>query len=525
MTADPFAVVAASLRRWDRRRRRQELLVWLPRGFLGGALLGLAAALLSRARPLLTREEVALWSMGLAVGGLIIAAAVVLARRRSLTERARFADRQFGLRERMIAAVEIREGRLPASEPLAGQQLQDAAATAVGVDAGRAMPLRIRPVDWLPALAALILLAGLIALPNPQEAALLEQRAVAAEVAQQAAALTTLAEAINADESLTAEQREALTQPLDEARAALAEPNMSREEAVAALSGAETELRALSVEIDPDALADALAAAGASLEGNEAAAELAEALQSGDAGQAAGATQALGDTLPGLELGEQAELAQRLAEAAEVAPDSPAAEAMARAAEALAAGDMAAAQAALDEAAAALDEQAQNAATAEQAAQAAEQLGEAAAAVAQSGMETAGGEGGAQPGQNGNGATGDEAGGEGQAGGQTGSSAGGGPTAGGGHVENVFVPAPVTVDEEGENVELDAACLADPAACGPLAGQSPSELPGETGSVVPYDQVFGNYRDAAFEALAGGEVPLSLQNLVRDYFAALEPAE
>jgi len=35
--------------------------------------------------------------------------------------------------------------------------------------------------------------------------------------------------------------------------------------------------------------------------------------------------------------------------------------------------------------------------------------------------------------------------------------------------------------------------------------------------------VFGDYRDAAFEALRGGNIPVNLQNLVRDYFSALEP--
>ena len=67
-------------------------------------------------------------------------------------------------------------------------------------------------------------------------------------------------------------------------------------------------------------------------------------------------------------------------------------------------------------------------------------------------------------------------------------------------------------------------CLTDPETCGPLAGQSPSSLEGRPGgSLVPYDQVFGNYRDAAFEALSQGNIPIGLQNLVRDYFSALEP--
>ncbi len=68
-------------------------------------------------------------------------------------------------------------------------------------------------------------------------------------------------------------------------------------------------------------------------------------------------------------------------------------------------------------------------------------------------------------------------------------------------------------------------CLSDPAACGPPGEQLPTDpnRPAAGGSVVPFDQVFGDYRDAAFEALPSSGIPPGLQGLVRDYFAALEP--
>ncbi len=101
----------------------------------------------------------------------------------------------------------------------------------------------------------------------------------------------------------------------------------------------------------------------------------------------------------------------------------------------------------------------------------------------------------------------------------------GGPSQGGGHVENVFVPGAADLSGEGQDLELEALCLANPEACGPLGNQRPSGVgqnrPG--GSQVPYDQVFGDYRDAAFEALGGGNIPVNLQSIIRDYFSALEP--
>ena len=123
------------------------------------------------------------------------------------------------------------------------------------------------------------------------------------------------------------------------------------------------------------------------------------------------------------------------------------------------------------------------------------------------------------------GAAGQEGGAGETTGGQGQGSATGGPSAGGGHVENVFVPAPVDLSGQGQDVELEVQCLSDPAACGPPGEQLPTDpnRPAAGGSVVPFDQVFGDYRDAAFEALPGSGIPPGLQGLVRDYFAALEP--
>jgi hypothetical protein len=523
MTAD-FRALSAYLRRWDARRRRGELLLWLPRGLFTGLLAALGLALLSRARPLLAGGELARVAVILALVALTLTAAVVLLRRRPVVEQARFADRQFGLRQRMIAAVEIHSGRLPANETMAAGQLANALAVAASVDPARDMPLAVRPANWLPAALTLAALVALLWLPNPQEAVLLESREVAALAEEQAEALAALSEQIATDESLTAEQREALQQPLDEAMAALAEPGISREELTAALSQAETEMRALSQEFDTATVAEALTEAAASLEGSAAAAGLAAALQAGQLGQASAAAGALAEGLDALSPEELAELADRLDVMAGAlgAADPALQAALERAAGALAEGDTVAGQEALGEVAAALGDGAGSQAAAGQAESAANQLGAARGEVAQGSGQgestTSGGQGdGASAGQDGSQSGSGTTGGTGQEGGA------GGVSQGGGHVENVFVPGPVDLEGEGEALELDAECLADPASCGPVLN-APSTNPGQSGgSVVPYDQVFGQYRDAAFEALSAEDIPLRLQDLVRDYFTALEP--
>lgn len=520
---DDFDTLRRHLRQWDGHRRRQEFLRALPWALAVGLLAATLLALLARSRPLLTRGELALIAAGLLVLALIGVAAVVWLRPRSLPEQARFGDRQFALRERVITAVEIQTGRLAVAADLAEQQLNDALRAAAAVDPARQMPLMSRPDEWWPLLASLAVLVALLWLPNPQETALREQRAVTEAVAEQTEVLSALAEEIAADETLTEAQREALQAPLNEALAALEQPDLSREEAVAALSQAGAELRELSRELTEaagGASAEATANAATALGDDPATAELAEALAAGQSERAAAAARALSGALGDLSAAEQAALGERLADAAAAlaASDAALAEALAEAAEALDEQEVAAAQAALDEAAATLDERAQAAAAAGRAAGAAEQV-----AAAQ--QTVAGGQVGASTAGAGEPTSGASDGDPGNAGEGTGVPGGGGPAPGGGHVENVFVPPTSGLDGEGQALELETQCLTDPANCGPVAGQSPADpnAPAGAGSQVPYDRVFGNYRDAAFEALSGGDIPLRLQSLVRDYFTALEP--
>jgi hypothetical protein len=87
----------------------------------------------------------------------------------------------------------------------------------------------------------------------------------------------------------------------------------------------------------------------------------------------------------------------------------------------------------------------------------------------------------------------------------------------------VFVPDFVDLSgEQGVDIELPAECLANPADCGGLLSENPTEFTNE-GSTVPYEQVFGDYQDAANEALQDDYIPLGLKGYIRDYFSSLEP--
>ena len=538
MNTEPdFQQLATQLQRWTNRHRWRDALLWLPRGLLVGLLLAVVVATVARLRPLLTNEEIANLAGGLALVGLLIGLVVLLLRRYTLHQQARFADRQFQLQERATTAVEIHGGDLPATPVLAQQQLADTVAAAGRVDVRARLPLQLNRQDALLIVVTVALLAAAVFLPNPQSDILQEQRAVTATIEEQVEALEGLAEEIGQNPDLTEAQREELLQPLENALEELEAGDLSREEAVAVLSEAEAELRDLAATNDTEALRQTLSNASQPLAENSAGQSLGQALQDGNLAQAGPAAAQLADNLPALSATEQQELAQDLAETAAALQDvdSELAQELAAAAEALQNGDVTAAQQALREAAATLQQRAQERAAAQQADAAAGQLGQGRQEVAQAGQEGDGqpsegdqgdgqGQGqGNSPGQG----QGDGTGVEGQD--QTQGSPAeegegtGGPGPGGGHAENVFVPEFRDLSgEEGVEIELPAECLANPAECGPLLSETPAELT-EEGSTVPYNQVFGDYRDAAYEALSDDHIPLGLKGYVRDYFSSLEP--
>jgi multidrug efflux pump subunit AcrA (membrane-fusion protein) len=190
-----------------------------------------------------------------------------------------------------------------------------------------------------------------------------------------------------------------------------------------------------------------------------------------------------------------AALAENLAETAAALQevDAELSSELARAAEALGNGDVAAAQQALREAAGTLQQRAQAQAAAQQAAAAAGQLSQGRAEVAQAGQPV--GSGGSQPGQ-----------GQGQDDGPA-----------------VFVPEFADLSGvKGVGVQLPAECVANPENCGALITEEATEFGAEE-SLVPYDQVFGDYRNAAYQALEDDYVPLGLKSTIRDYFSSLEP--
>ncbi len=545
MTESSFQTLLQQLKAWHGRSQRRDGLLWVPRALLAGLMLAVVVATAARLRPFLDNQQVAYVAAGLGLGGVLVGLVAVFARRRTVREQAAFADRQFGLKERAITAVEIHDGTLIVPPDIVQEQLVDTLSATSRVDAKRDLPYRLDRRDWFFLLISTCLLILAVYLPNPQENVLKKGRAVEQAIAEQIEALEAIQEEILENPTLTEEQKEELLEPIEGALEELQAGSASQEQTVATLSEAEADLRQLAADNDTGELQQRLQEAGQPLAENSAGQQLGESLQNGDLFSAAAAAAQLADDLSQLSPEEQAELAQDLMETAAALQgiDDELAQQFAEAAQALQNGDVAAAQQALRDASGTLQQRAQQNATSQQAQSAAGQMAEGRQSVAQAGQPNQGqtgtqtaqgnqsgqgqqGQGQGQQGQGQGQGTGQGEGsglGQGQGGGDQSGAGFGGPSEGGGHAESVFVPEFRDLSgEEGVQIELPAECIADPASCGALLSETPTEF-GNEGATVPYDQVFGDYRNAASEALADDYIPLGMKGYIRDYFSSLEP--
>ncbi|MGQ9907578.1 MAG: hypothetical protein ACUVS2_01965 [Candidatus Flexifilum sp.] len=616
--ADVQHTLSGLVARWEHRLRTVQTIRWLPVALLIGTLGGIGLALGSRLRPLLGRDAL----IAAAAGLLILSAGVLLALiwlpRRTLIQSARRFDLLLDLDERISTAAELLTGRIHAPDALIAAQVTDAREAGRAARARDRLPMRHDRRAWLALIAALIALALLIALPNPQENIIAAEAAEQAAIEAARAALREITGTIATEAGLTDEERADLLQILETNRVALQQPNITPEEALAAVSDVRSALQATADRVNRrlTETAQALQAASAALSGGTPGADGASLEQSLEAvrdqmGQLAG------DPSAG------AALAQRLEAAAEAlaAVNPAAAQALRDAASALRSGDTGAAQAALDRAGAALEQQAAQQAqgtgtpgaldrSARTAGDVAQSLRQASAAP-QGGQPQAGVEGEQQtdpaaPGQpaaaQGSAAqqgaeqqdTVQQGGAQGQQGAegqqsQQGAAASPGDQAGqqgagGGQGQEASIAGngqqPGADQPAGLNAGLNASAIAqagdgaasagqdDPAGqqrSGPIdadnnpdglgerayepvyaprriggqpdgpnlflepdAGDAPliegEFAPNAAGeSVVPYDQVFAQYQQAANAALDSGRVPLALRDIIRSYFSALEP--
>jgi len=448
---------------------------------------------------------------------------------------ARRVDFTLSLRERLSTALALQSfgEAFPAS--LVQAQRLDALAAAQAIQPARDFPLTWSRRSWQLAFALIAVVLALAFLPNPMDAILEQRAAVAREAERQAAEVENLRQEIEKAEQLSPEERQELLRKLAELAEALRTNPGDLEQALADLSKVE---QALQEQLDSNAPTQQanLEALAAQL---QALASLQPDPNQDQIAAAAEALEQLAEQMASMDEAQKQQIAEALAQMASQAAqsgDQALAKSLSALAQAAQAGDAQAASQASQQAGQALSQAQQR--LADQAAiqgalsrlqasrQALAQAGSAAVAQAPGQGQTPG----QNPGQ-----------GQGQGQGQVGS--GGGTkantlppatrqgkasrpqgnapgaqvgelpgqiyiprTGGSGDGEEFFIPGQETGQGETQVTE----------------GQSP--LPGGANpALVPYNQFYYSYLNAANQAMQQSYIPAGLQAYVRQYFSQLEP--
>lgn len=546
-------------------RRRLWLQVVLDRALAGAAAGGLAALglmLAARLWPLLAREPLLLGLAGLVAGGLLVGAAAGLWRRPPAVTAARALDARLALAERVATAVELSRST-PTS--LAARQIADAGAALTRRDWGRAFRPRLSWRRFGAAAGPAALAGALLLLPNPQLAVLEERAATRAALEAAAREVTAARQRLQSHAELDAARRAESAQALQALEEALRSGQLDRRQALSQIAAAETAIRA--ADAQTAGRAQALGRLAEEFQTSGATAPAGAALAAGDPAAAAAALDDLARRLGELDAGQGQALADKLdrAAASQAVANPALAGSLAGAAAALRAGDAGAAGSDLAQAAGQLQTEAQAQAAARAAGAAQQSLARARQQVATAGGAAArsfndGGQSaqpgaasgttgtpgaGGQPagaGDSQGDASGRSAGSQGAAGGQGAAGAGQGRVAGatsprteggtagagqpvldragstgvGGH-EPVYAPLPAAASSG----PADRVAGQDRGA-GASDSQPAAAAGGRTEPLVPYSQVYGQYRAQATGALEDGSIPPALRDYVRDYFTGLD---
>jgi len=496
-------------------------------GLTFSLLLGLIGLVQTR----LLRAEFLILVAALALTGFLVTSLVAVFWPIPHLKAARAFDLEFHLDERISTALELNQEREKHPGEMLQKQLADALAAAKTVHPRRDLPLRIKPIEGLLILTLLLLLGVTWTRGETWFQAAQQARNVQQAVTEQTEKIEEILKQVEADPSLTIEQKKALSAPLEQALNDLKE-NPSLESSVSTLTSTGEKLQALT---DPQAgqSAQALQQAGSDLAKQDGSPLQSVGEQLAQGNPLAAASALANTDLSKLSPQEAAQTAAQLEQMAQSlqASNPQLAQQLNQAAQSLKNGDTAKAQQALDQAAQSMAQAGQQQAMSQAAGQAAQQMQQGAGQVvaAGGGQQTA--QTGQTPGASKNPQTGTAAGaGSGKGSGQSpqsnGAEAGTSPipqnngAGDGGETSYEQIYAPTLLGGEGgPQVGLPN----PPGENGEAIGQGPT-TPGEPGqSLVPYNQVFAQYELINRQAIENGEIPFEFTQVIRNYFDSLKP--
>lgn len=531
------------LQSWSFWLRLRRAWTWGLRGLTLGAGLALlmGGTLLWNAR--LLRSEFLVLTGGMLLLGTSIAALIAALWPVSVSWAARHFDGIFGLGERVSTALELSQSKADYPANLVSLQRADAVRAAQSVNPRGRMPLKLPRLETL---VTLILLAALALTWFRGEtwfAASQQARNVQQAVKEETQNIEELISQIEQNNSLTEEQKKALTEPLKQAVKELNQ-NPSLENSVAVLTNSGEKLQTLS-DAQTQQMQQGLQNAGQKLseQNGSPLQNVGEQLAQGDIVSAASELKNI--DVSKLSQAEQGQLADQLNQMAQSlgASNPQLSQQLQQAAQALQSGDQAAAQQALQNAAQALAQSGQQAAYSQTAQQAAAQLGQGASQVVAAGGSQQGNsqQAGTQPGQ-GQGQTPGQGQGQGQTPGQSqgqgssGSGSGDGQASPGGEAGSSPIPQNAPSDggestyepiyapsllggQGGPTVNLPGSGDNN----GDVIGQGPT-TPGDPGaSLVPYNEVYSQYDQVNQQAMQNSSIPFQFIFIIQNYFSLISP--
>lgn len=509
--------------------RLQRALVWLVRGLAIGLGLSLLAGGFGLLQAKLLKQEFLVLTLFLTLTIPLVVSVSAYLWKIEKIKAARYFDRELHLGERVSTALELQTENH--SVEIIQKQLDDAIRASRAVNPRRNLPLRFSKID-----AALALLfAALIGLiwfrGETLFAAASQQRAVEQAITEQQAQIEEIIKEIEANQELTDEQKQALTEPLQQALSDL-EENPTMEGAVSTLVNTGEKLQALSSEQVEQSL-QTLKETGSSL-----AAQEGSPLESVGKEMAQGNLANAASELANMDLSQMSsEELQQTAEQLQAMANSLAAtnpqlaQELSNAAQAIQNGNLQEAQQALANASSQMAQAGQQVAASQMASQAASQLQQGAGQVIAAGgnQPTQGnastpGQGNPQSGQTTSGAGSGSGSGDAPDSDQAGSEAGSSPiqqnngAGDGGESAYEQIYAPSLLGGAGS----DTLGLPSSGEDGDVVGTSPTNA--EDGqSLVPYTEVYSQYNQFNRQAVENGEVPVQFMDIIRNYFDSLQP--
>jgi hypothetical protein len=521
--------LSQTLGKWIRWMRLQRALTWSLRGLAAALALSLLVGGVGLYQAKLLKQEFLALIIFCVVALPVTFAIAAYFWRVQTMQAARYFDRAFHLEERVSTALEL-QGENHSIEMIQ-KQLDDAVNAAREIKPSRDLPLHLKKLDIASAFVFAALIATLWFRGETLFAAASQQRAVEEAIAAQQTQIEEIIKEINANESLTDEQKQALAKPLEDALKELKD-NPTMEGAVSTLVSTGEKLKALDNQ-QAAQTQQALTQTGSSL-----------ASQEGSPLEAVGKDLAKGNLakaaskLANMDLSKMsAEELQKLAEQLDATAKSLAAtnpqmaQQLANAAQAIRSGDMAAAQQAMSSAASQMAQAGQQITAAQMANQAAGQLQQGAGQVLAAG-------GGQTPTQGGAMAQGQNQQ-SGQSNGGSGSGAGTGSAPQSNQPGKEASSAPIEQNNgAGDGGESTYQQIYAPSLLGGAGGDTLGvPTSGEDGkvigtspttakdgqSLVPYTEVYSQYNQFNRQALENGEVPAQFTDVVRNYFSSLQP--